>query len=85
MKNSNYTVRVIEAESGYKLTQADENVAIKDRFVATKIFLSKDDSEDNYKEITDAEAEEIRKEREAFEQAERERLEAERNAEKGAQ
>lgn len=74
MINSDYTVRVIQAEQGYKLTQSGE-VDIKDRFVATKIFLSKTDDPSNYKEITEAEGIEIEKQKEALLEAERKALE----------
>lgn len=76
MKNSNYTVRVIEPEAGFYLTQAAE-VNVEDRILSKKIFLAINDSEDNWKEISDMEAEVIKAEQEriAKEKAETEAAE----------
>lgn len=63
MKNSNYTVRVIEPETGFYLTQAAD-VNVEDRILSKKIFLAINDSEDNWKEISDMEAEVIKAEQE---------------------
>lgn len=63
MKNSNYTVRVIEPETGFYLTQAAD-VNIENRILSKKIFLAVNDSEDNWKEISDMEAEVIKAEQE---------------------
>lgn len=63
MKNSNYTVRVIEPETGFYLTQSAE-VNIENRILSKKIFLAVNDSEDNWKEISDMEAEVIKAEQE---------------------
>ena len=63
MKNSNYTVRVIEPETGFYLTQSAD-VNIEDRILSKKIFLAVNDSEDNWKEISDMEAEVIKAEQE---------------------
>lgn len=76
MKNSNYTVRVIEPETGFYLTQAAD-VNVEDRILSKKIFLAINDSEDNWKEISDMEAEVIKAEQEriAREKAETESAE----------
>lgn len=63
MKNSNYTVRVIEPETGFYLTQSAD-VNIENRILSKKIFLAVNDSEDNWKEISDMEAEVIKAEQE---------------------
>lgn len=63
METQNYTVRIIMPSIGYKLTQVAD-VDIKDRIITNKIYLAANDSPDNYKEITDAEAEAILNEQE---------------------
>ena len=63
MKKSNYTVQIIEPSEGYTLTQSKE-VEVRDRILSKKIFLAVNDSPDNWKEITDAEAEAIKAEEE---------------------
>lgn len=68
MIQSNYTVRVIEPSEGYTLTQSAE-VDIEYRVLSKKIFLAVNDSLDNWKEITDAEADEIRLQQEAIAKA----------------
>ena len=61
MKKSNYTVQIIEPSEGYTLTQS-KDVEVQDRILSKKIFLAVNDSPDNWKEITDAEAEELQAE-----------------------
>ncbi len=56
-------VRVLIPSEGYKLTQATD-VKIEDRIISEKVFLAVNDSPKNWKEITDAEAEEIKREQE---------------------
>ena len=68
MKQSTYSVTILEPTDGHTLTQSGE-VEIQERILSKKVFLAVNDHPSNWKEITDAEAEEIRKEREAFEQA----------------
>ena len=63
MKKSNYTVQIIEPSEGYTLTQS-KDVEVQDRILSKKIFLAVNDSPDNWKEITDAEAEELQAEQE---------------------
>ena len=55
MKNSSYTMVVIEpeTESNY-LTQKDSNISINDRIYSKKIYLAVNDSSDNYIEIDEA-------------------------------
>lgn len=50
----------LKAQEGYKYTQA-EDVNIEDRIYASELCLGKFDSEDNWKLITDEEAEEGRR------------------------
>lgn len=63
MKKSNYTVQIIEPNEGFTLTQSAE-VDVKARTFSKKIYLAVNDSPDNWKEITDAEAEELQAEQE---------------------
>ena len=74
MKQSNYTVTIIEPSEGHTLTQAAD-VEVQDRILSKKVFLAITDNPSNWKEITDEEAAEI--------VAEQERLakEAEQNKE----
>lgn len=62
MITKNFTVRVLEASEGYVLTQV-EDVDVMNRILSDRVYLSVNDSEDNWKEITDAKAAEIEKER----------------------
>ena len=74
MKKSNYTVQIIEPSEGYTLTQFAD-VEVKDRILSKKIFLAVNDSPDNYKEITDKEADEIRVEQDRLAEEERKKHE----------
>ena len=76
MKKSNYTVQIIEPSEGYTLTQFAD-VEVKDRILSKKIFLAVNDTPDNWKEITDAEAEAIKAEQDRL--AEEERIKHETN------
>ena len=53
MKQSNYTVIILEPMEGW-LTQK-ENVEIQNRVFSKKVFLAINDSVDNWKEITEEE------------------------------
>lgn len=59
MTTQNYTVTMLVASDGYKLTQADDNIGIEKRIIATRVALAINDSIENWKEIPDAEAEVI--------------------------
>ena len=72
MIQSNYTVRIIEPGEGHTLTQ-NNDVDIQSRVLSKKIYLAVNDSPDNYKEITDAEADEIRNEMERLAKEEQEK------------
>ena len=74
MKKSNYTVQIIEPSEGYTLTQS-KDVEVRDRILSKKIFLAVNDSPDNYKEITDAEADAIKAEQERLAEEERKKHE----------
>lgn len=75
MINTNYTVKVIEPNEGYTLTQA-KDVNVEERILSKKVFLAVNDSPENWKEITDEEAESIRKQKEEI--AEQRKKEAEK-------
>lgn len=75
MKQSNYTVQILEPNEGYKLTQANE-VELKNRVFSEKVFLAVNDSASNWKEISNEEAEQIKEQQLA--KLEEERLEEEK-------
>lgn len=60
MTTGTYTVTVLTASDGHKLTQADTTLSADKRTLASKIFLAVNDSADNWTEITDEEAETIK-------------------------
>lgn len=64
MKTNEYKTTIITAADGKYITNADDNVDIKDKLIATSIALGKFDSVDNYKEITKEEADELKKQQE---------------------
>lgn len=59
MVQSNYTVIILQPSEGYTLTQSAD-VKIAERILSKKVFLAVNDSPDNWKEITDEKAENIR-------------------------
>lgn len=61
MEIRNFTVQILKAKEGYKLTQSSD-VNINERTVSESIVLGKYDMAENYKEITNDEAEIILKE-----------------------
>lgn len=71
MEQTNYTMRVLTPSEGYLITQADNNTPLQERIFTDKLYLAINDSPDNYKEITIAEAEELR--RQQAEEAEAEK------------
>ena len=75
MIKSNYTVIILQPSEGYTLTQS-KDVEVQDRILSKKIFLAVNDSPDNYKEITDKEAEAIIAEQERLAEEERIKHEA---------
>lgn len=68
MIQSNYTVRIIEPSEGFTLTQSAD-VDLENRTLSKKVFLAINDDPSNWKEITDAEADEIRSQQEAIAKA----------------
>ena len=59
MKQSTYTVQIIEPTSGHVLTQSAD-IDLKDRIFSEKVFLGINDSIDNWKEITIEESENLK-------------------------
>ena len=59
MKQTTYSVIIIEPTDGHTLTQSAE-VDVQERILSKKVFLAVNDHPSNWKEITDAEADEIR-------------------------
>lgn len=58
MIQSNYTIQILQAEEGHKLTQTAD-VKIADRIISEKVYLSINDSAKNWKEISNDEAAKI--------------------------
>lgn len=75
MKNSSVTVQIIEPDDGMWLTQA-EDVEILARLFSKKVYLAVNDSEDNWREITQAEYEQYQAQFEAAMLAEEEAMAA---------
>ena len=63
MIETSYTTRVLEASEGFTLTQSAD-VPLLDRSLVKKVYLAVNDSPANWKEITDVEADEIRRQQE---------------------
>lgn len=66
MKNSDFTVHVIEPDEGHWLTQSDENTPIQERIFSKICYLAITDSVDNWKEITPEEYEDYQVELEQY-------------------
>lgn len=60
MNTYDYVTRVLEASEGFTLTQSAD-VPLLERILVKKVYLAVNDSPANWKEITDAEADEIRR------------------------
>ena len=59
MEQTEYTVTVLTASEGYRLTEADDSIADTERTIAQKVYLGVNDKAENWKEITVEEAETI--------------------------
>jgi hypothetical protein len=67
MKQSTYTVQIIQPSEGHVLTQSAD-IELSDRIFSEKIFLGVNDSIDNWKEISIKESENLKtKQRELIE------------------
>ncbi len=65
MTQTEYSTRTLIADEGHKLTQSDESIGLDKRVVSDTVYLASTDSPENWKEITDAEAEALQAEIEA--------------------
>lgn len=61
MEQTNYTMRVLTPSEGHLITQSDDNTSLQERIFSDKLYLAVNDSPDNYKEVSIAEAEELRR------------------------
>lgn len=59
MKQSTYTVKVIQPTEGHILTQSTD-IELSDRIFSEKIFLGINDKIDNWKEISIKESEDLK-------------------------
>lgn len=80
MKQTEYSVQIIEAEEGKTLTQAAD-VTLQERVFSKKLYLAVNDSPDNWKEITDEEAATLKAEAEAAARAAKEAVESSESVE----
>ena len=71
MEQTTYTMRVLTPSEGHLITQADDNTPLQERIMSDKLYLAVNDSPDKYKEITIAEAEELRQQQAQTEEAEK--------------
>lgn len=61
MTQEQYTtqVRILNADEGMMLTQADENIEIRNRIISDRVYLADTDTPESWKEITREEADRI--------------------------
>lgn len=59
MKKTSFTTIILTAARGKYLTQASQDIDIKERVIATKVALGSNDSSDNWCEITAEDKEEF--------------------------
>lgn len=59
MKQTKGTPKILTADEGMKLTQADESTTLSDRIVTQRVYLAVNDAAERWKEITAAEGAEI--------------------------
>lgn len=69
MTQTDYTTRVLRADQGYMLTQADPDTPILRRSITDTVYLAATDSPERWHEITVAEAEVLLAERAAAQAA----------------
>lgn len=63
MKQTSFTTIILTAGRGKYLTQASQDVDIKDRVIGKKVALGANDSPDNWCEISEADKEEFERQR----------------------
>ena len=82
MTTSNFTTIILKPEDGKFITQADENIDIRQRIVATTVALGKNDKEENWVEIDAETAENYRNlQKQAYEEDAKKREEEANKAE----
>ena len=59
MKKTSFTTIILTASKGKYLTQATSDIDIQDRVICNQVALGKNDSPDNWCEISKADAEEF--------------------------
>lgn len=59
MKQTKGTPKILTADEGMKLTQADESTTLSDRIVTQRVYLAVNDAAERWKEITGDEAAQI--------------------------
>ena len=64
MQQTNYITRVLTPNDGCVITQANDNILLKDRIFSNKLYLAVNDDPDNYMEITVKEAEMLKQKQE---------------------
>ena len=63
-------MKLLDKKDGYKWTQAAD-VGIKDRIIVSKMYLADSAKESDWKQISDAEAEQLQEQQKAAYEAER--------------
>lgn len=71
MKQSSFTTQILTPDKGMILTQSAD-IDIKNRIFSDKLYLGVNDSPDNWKEITEQEADRLKEEQRAAIEAEQE-------------
>ena len=64
-------MKFLDKKDGYKWTQAAADTDIKDRIIVSKMYLADSAQKNDWKQITDAEAEALEKQQETAYEAER--------------
>lgn len=63
MKQTEFTTIILTAGRGKYLTQASQDVDIKDRIIGQKVAIGANDSPDNWCEISESDKEEFERQR----------------------
>lgn len=65
METKQFTTTILTAAEGKSLTQADNNLGIRNRIIASRVAIGANDTASNWVEITKAQADEYRAAQEA--------------------
>lgn len=71
METTDYTMTMLTASPGHKITTAEAPADVAAALITDRVYLAAGDSADNYREITDAEADVLAAERDAADAARR--------------